>query len=632
MTDWEEAVRIVFPFSDRGPDLSILPLYVLDWMHPVQKKELFDPSFATRPLHLSTPGALRSFQHTPLPTFKGFCVKGRRTISIKPAHDISFCSYFNAFPAAFWARFTDVKSVRLSFVVSGKGEVEIWKSDAEGRDSILWRESFDGDAYFNPSFNIEGMAEGGYLWLDVHAQEASFIDSASWQVPCCDKSGGQDACITTFNSPRSAARAVSSAAKSQSVNRIFCVDQGSTPAMEDATFRSVSQTIPLLEYIRQKNLGGSGGFARCMYEALKGEDSYFVLMDDDAFPEGETLERIAKFQNHCISPVIVGAGMLHEDSPSSLFTFGEIIEWEKIWFTSSLGLGYNHDFAALPLRENPRLHRRCGEDYNGWWLCSVPRKAVEKIGLPLPIFIKFDDIEYGLRAKKAGIASLCLPGTAVWHPAWHLKETLGWVEYFVERNRFLMALLYKERPSGVLQASLRAQSNLGIRMEYASMALRNMAIKDLLSGPKEILRTQGVKKEEAERVSNLMEPPAVAPSSLPLPKMQIPEPAGIARIRRAEKVAMGLLNAALPVGSAAPKEVTSSGSWLAMVGCSSAEVYNGKGKARLLRKNAPLFRKLYLENVCLTVELIKNWSSLSMAYKKANLGSLKSWDSIFSHL
>ncbi|MBQ5556841.1 MAG: glycosyltransferase [Aeriscardovia sp.] len=633
MTEWEDAARIVFPASDRGADLSILPLYALDWTHPVQKKELFDPALAARPLSLPSLQGRRAFQAVPLPTFKGFWVGSRRMIGVNPGRAVSLCTFFNAFPAGYWARFTDTKSVRLSFTVSGKGVVEVWKSDAAGRDSRLWREPFEGDASFSPAFGIGGMAEGGYLWLDIHAEEASILDGASWQVPASFAKARQDACITTFNSPRSAARAIGAAGRAGSVKKVFCIDQGSSAAMKDPAFASAARALPGLEYIRQKNLGGAGGFARGMREAMKGEDEYFVLMDDDAFPEGETLERIDEFQKHCSSPVIVGAGMLHSDSPSSLFTFGEVINWEKIWYAPSLDLGYNHDFSALPLRESPRLHRLCTEDYNGWWLCSVPRRVAEKIGLPLPVFIKFDDIEYGLRAKKAAIPSISLPGAAVWHPAWHLKDqTRGWVEYFAERNRFLTALLYKDRPSGIFEASLRDQSNLGIRMEYASMALRNMALRDLLSGPEAILDGQRSKRREAEEVRRSIDPPALPPSALPLPSLQVPDPCGIPRICRAKKAALGLLNAALSCGAGPLREISSTDSWISLAGCSAAEVYDGKGKARLLKKNAPLFRRLYLENIRLTAELVKNWPSLSKSYREADLGSVKIWDSIFSRL
>ncbi|MBQ1299297.1 MAG: glycosyltransferase [Aeriscardovia sp.] len=630
MKDWEEAVRIVFPSALEGCDLSILPLYALDWSVPLQKRELFDPAFAARPFSPSSLPAFRSLPRPLPPTFDGFFVEGRRKISVKEGKAVSLCSYFNAFPAGFWARFTDVKSVRLSFKAQGEGTVEVWRSDAHGREKREWASTFEGEKDFSPSFSISSMAEGGYLWLDLHASLPSSLDSASWQVPSSKKEGGQDVCLTTFNSPLSASMAISSV-KGKEVKKVFCVDQGSVCALKDPAFVRASRSLPGFNYIKQENFGGSGGFARGMFEALEGEDPFFVLMDDDARLEEESLDRLSVFQKHCLSPAIVGAGMFHTDSPSSLFTFGEALDLKKLWYFSSLDLGYNHDFAALPLRDSPRLHRRCSEDYQGWWLCSIPRSVVQKIGLPLPVFIKFDDIEYGLRAKEASIPSLCLPGTAVWHPAWHLKDqTRSWVEYFAERNRFLTGLLYKPDASGVFKASLRDQSNLGLRMEYASMVLKNMALKDLLSGPGFLFKNQEEKKKRAERIRLLTDAPALPPSSLPLPAVQTPDPEAVCRMKRALKAGMGLFFCS--VGSAAQepqREVSSTDSWLSLACCSHAQVYDQKGLVKTVKKNAPLFRRLYKENLILTAELVKRWSDLSKAYRKADMGSVESWKAIF---
>ncbi|MBQ1804226.1 MAG: hypothetical protein II014_03095, partial [Bifidobacteriaceae bacterium] len=142
MKDWEEAVRIVFPSALEGCDLSILPLYALDWSVPLQKRELFDPAFAARPFSPSSLPAFRSLPRPLPPTFDGFSVEGRRKISVKEGKAVSLCSYFNAFPAGFWARFTDVKSVRLSFKAQGKGTVEVWRSDAHGREKREWASTF----------------------------------------------------------------------------------------------------------------------------------------------------------------------------------------------------------------------------------------------------------------------------------------------------------------------------------------------------------------------------------------------------------------------------------------------------------------------------------------------------------
>ncbi|MBQ5780104.1 MAG: hypothetical protein IIV98_02555, partial [Aeriscardovia sp.] len=149
--EWEEADRIVFPFTPQGCDLSILPLYALDWTPPLQKKELFDPAFAARPFRPSSLPDFRSLPRPLPPTFDGFFVESRRKISIKEGKAVSLCSYFNAFPAGFWARFTDIKSVRLLVKVQGKGRIEVWKSDAHGREMREWVKEFEGEKTFAPS-------------------------------------------------------------------------------------------------------------------------------------------------------------------------------------------------------------------------------------------------------------------------------------------------------------------------------------------------------------------------------------------------------------------------------------------------------------------------------------------------
>lgn len=118
-------------------------------------------------------------------------------------------------------------------------------------------------------------------------------------------------------------------------------------------------------------------------------------------------------------------------------------------------------------------------------MCLIPIAVVKKIGLSMPVFIKFDDIEYGLRAKKAGFPTVCLPGVAVWHQAWHDKDPArSWEEYFTERNRWLAALLtYPDRPPRMLVETLYGDASLGLRFVYSAMALHHMALRDILRGP-----------------------------------------------------------------------------------------------------------------------------------------------------
>ena len=98
---------------------------------------------------------------------------------------------------------------------------------------------------------------------------------------------------------------------------------------------------------------------------------------------------------------------------------------------------------TAPLRQTPWLHRRIDVDYNAWWMCLIPRAVAEELGLPLPLFIKWDDAEYGLRARSRGYRTATVPGIAIWHMSFLEKDdTSDWQAYFHYRNRFVAAALH----------------------------------------------------------------------------------------------------------------------------------------------------------------------------------------------
>lgn len=154
-----------------------------------------------------------------------------------------------------------------------------------------------------------------------------------------------------------------------------------------------------LTYIRQANLGGSGGFSRGMFETLKAAtSSYTMLLDDDAISEPESIIRAVQFADYCRKPTIVGGGMFHLDNRTVLYAQGEIVNRNNMRALPAVGQRYNQDYAQFPLRDQPHLHRRFDSDFNGWWMCLIPTQIMREIGLSLPVFIKYDDIEFGLRA------------------------------------------------------------------------------------------------------------------------------------------------------------------------------------------------------------------------------------------
>jgi galactofuranosylgalactofuranosylrhamnosyl-N-acetylglucosaminyl-diphospho-decaprenol beta-1,5/1,6-galactofuranosyltransferase len=165
----------------------------------------------------------------------------------------------------------------------------------------------------------------------------------------------------------------------------------------------------------QPNLGGSGGFARGIHEALVHRDcEQILLMDDDIVIEPDSVLRAIAFSRFTEHPMVVGGQMLNLQARSRLHTMGEVVDRHVFAWGPAPHVTHDHDFAEYPLRDKKSkdLHRWIDVDYNGWWMCLIPREVATALGLPLPLFIKWDDTEYGLRAQAAGYPTATLPGVA----------------------------------------------------------------------------------------------------------------------------------------------------------------------------------------------------------------------------
>jgi hypothetical protein len=71
-------------------------------------------------------------------------------------------------------------------------------------------------------------------------------------------------------------------------------------------------------------------------------------------------------------------------------------------------------------------------NYFAWWYLAIPVSYVKKIGYPLPLFIKWDDIEYGIRGSSTMIT---LNGVSVWHHSIRGRLLISnQYSYYISRN------------------------------------------------------------------------------------------------------------------------------------------------------------------------------------------------------
>ena len=428
----------------------------------------------------------------------------RTTLEIGAESEVSFATYFNAFPASYWRRWSILESVVLRVELTGTARIDLYRSKATGaRITVGGTEASSvGDTPAVIEFEVElaPFEDGGWIWFDITTDTAVTVHSAGWYAPV-QAPGRADVAIgiPTFNRPADCVSALAALTSDPLVDKVISTvivsDQGNNKAKDHPGFEAAAAALGDRLMIRyQPNLGGSGGYSRVMYEALKNTECEQILfMDDDIRVEPDSILRALAFNRFAKVPTLVGGQMLNLQEPSHLHVMGEMIDSENFMWTGAINTEYDHNFAKYPLNseEHERsrmLHRRIDVDYNGWWMCMIPRKVAQELGQPLPLFIKWDDSEYGLRAGEHGYPTVTLPGAAIWHMAWSDKDdAIDWQAYFHLRNRLVVAALHWDGKIGGLVAShLKATLKHLLCLEYSTVAIQNKAMDDFLAGPDHI--------------------------------------------------------------------------------------------------------------------------------------------------
>src|SRR3546814_863105 len=188
-----------------------------------------------------------------------------------------------------------------------------------------------------------------------------------------------------------------------------------------------------------------------------------------------------------VEPTLVCAHMMYLLNPDFLNVGAEDLDLK------TLHLGQRVPKALINTSMlKKRQERRVDAGYNAWWTCLIPAEVVEAIGLPVPIFFQWDDVEYGIRARKAGFVTVTLPNAAVWHADFYWKDFDDWARYFSTRNSLVVGSLHSDLDTkGLSRQFFRQISEFLVGMQYGLAFTTLKGIEDYLDGP-EALRDGGI--------------------------------------------------------------------------------------------------------------------------------------------
>ncbi|CAM4390049.1 Galactofuranosyl transferase GlfT2 [Mycobacterium basiliense] len=458
----------------------------------------------------------------------------RTSLQVGPESEVSFATYFNAFPASYWRRWSICTSVVLRVELAGAGRVDVYRTKATGARIFVEGRAFagaeDNPAVLEIEVALQPFEDGGWIWFDITTDTAVTLLSGGWYATIPAPGTANIAVgIPTFNRPGDCVNALRELTADPRVDEVvgavIVPDQGTRKVRDHPDFPDAAARLGVrLSIHDQPNLGGSGGYSRVMYEALKNTDCQQILfMDDDIRIEPDSILRVLAMHRFAKAPMLVGGQMLNLQEPSHLHIMGEVVNRANFMWTAASHAEYDHDFAEYPLNDNEDksklLHRRIDVDYNGWWTCMIPRQVAEELGQPLPLFIKWDDADYGLRAAEHGYPTVTLPGAAVWHMAWSDKDdAIDWQAYFHLRNRLVVAAMHWDGDiAGLVRSHLKATLKHLACLEYSTVEIQNKAIDDFLAGPEHIFSILESALPEVHRIRKGYPDAVVLPAASELP-------------------------------------------------------------------------------------------------------------------
>lgn len=258
--------------------------------------------------------------------------------------------------------------------------------------------------------------------------------------------------------------------------RWLIVDNGNSEELE-------SFENDKIRVVHNPNTGGSGGFARGMIEVNHYEEkpTHIILTDDDIEFIPGSFERVYALLSIIKDEYkenLIAGGMLRLDKP--------YVQIEDVGHMASNGF-----LGGIKGPKDMRFLSRVisNEDfvpytptqYSAWWFCCIPMSVATPDNLPMPFFIRDDDVDFSVRNH---LGVMTMNGIAVRHERFYDRFS-GVNEYYLGlRNELILHALHDEfNDYDIFYLAKDVLKRELYKYNYKNAEMVMRAIEDYLKGP-----------------------------------------------------------------------------------------------------------------------------------------------------
>ncbi len=437
--------------------------------------------------------------------------------------ELSFDTSFGVFAAGRWRRLTVIENLSATVFATGSGRIEI-----VGVETTMF-----GSRQTEKIVASAGIASSGKTSLEVpnfrDSKCGSFFVRVSAEQTGVVVTNGEwstttkvsreirlSLSITTFNRQDYVKPTV---AKVLHLEKTVETLRGKMRVLVVDNARNIKfdteQNAPIT-VVQNPNLGGAGGFARgIIHLRNEGWSTHILLMDDDITLEPDALVRtFALFSFARNEKLCIHGAMLSEEQAWMQFEAGSNYRWRSLYPLRAIG-------REDDLRERKLAVRDAREKkfaYTAWWYTAFPVTITRDN--PLPIFVRGDDVSYGL--LHTGKHSVTLNGIIVWHADFGLKNNPS--SLFYEKRNFAIidTLVFDRHHWWHLARRFIALSFRNLfSMRYASVEYMIRGVRAFLAGPDALMATDhSALHDDLRKVTE--EKPAPLPADLAAVKITKP--------------------------------------------------------------------------------------------------------------